>query len=92
MDWAFAPGGSAYLARWDNRSAPGPTKEIHRQQLPVVAVDPHPGGSVHNSGSSQNHNPLELGECRIRAGKDKVVGFGLGRQQAIKGIPVRHLP
>lgn len=42
--------------------------------------------------SSQRHHPLELGEGRIGAGKNEVVSHGLGRQQAIEGIAVRHIP
>jgi len=35
---------------------------------------------------------FELGERRIGAGQHEVVGLGLGGQQAIEGISVRHGP
>jgi len=57
-------------------------------QQGVVAI----GGRCCSRDSSQNHNPLKLGERRVRAGQHKIAGFCLGRQHVIKGVSVRHLP
>jgi len=43
-------------------------------------------------GLPQGHHPFELGERRIGAGQHEVFRPGLGRQQTIKRISVRHGP
>ena len=66
-------------------------------RLEAAALD-RPAGPIGLSehagakGLPQGHHPFELDERRIGAGQHEVVGPGLGRQQTIKRISVRHGP